>query len=56
VQYKQTGYYTPSAEGALAWNDPQLAIDWPIANPILSKRDQIAMSLQQYVANPAFRR
>ena len=56
VQYKQTGYYTPAAEGAIAWNDPQLAINWPIANPILSKRDQSAMTLQQYLANPAFRR
>jgi dTDP-4-dehydrorhamnose 3,5-epimerase-like enzyme len=36
-------------------NDPELAIDWPIKDPILSKRDQNQMSLQQYRENPAVR-
>jgi dTDP-4-dehydrorhamnose 3,5-epimerase len=30
VQYKVTDYYAPQAEGGLAWNDPKLAIAWPI--------------------------
>jgi len=55
VQYKQTGFYTPSAEGSIAWNDPDVGIDWPISQPLLSKRDQNAMSLKQYLAAPAFR-
>lgn len=54
VQYKQTGYYAPAAEGAIVWNDPNLAINWPITNPVLSKRDQGAMSLRQYLEHPAF--
>jgi dTDP-4-dehydrorhamnose 3,5-epimerase len=54
VQYKQTGYYTPASEGTIAWNDPDLAIDWPIKNPILSKRDQNGLTLKQYLQNPAF--
>lgn len=54
VQYKQTGYYTPAAEGTIAWNDPDLAIDWPLKNPILSKRDQNGLTLKQYLQNPAF--
>ena len=54
VQYKQTGYYTPAAEGNIAWNDPDLAITWPITNPILSKRDQNGVSLKQYLQKPAF--
>jgi dTDP-4-dehydrorhamnose 3,5-epimerase len=55
VQYKQTGYYQPSCEAGISWNDPEIAIDWPIKDPILSKRDQNQMSLDQYRKNPAFR-
>jgi dTDP-4-dehydrorhamnose 3,5-epimerase len=31
VQYKTGAYYAPAAEGGVAWNDPALAIDWPMA-------------------------
>jgi dTDP-4-dehydrorhamnose 3,5-epimerase len=55
VQYKQTGYYLPAAEGGIAWNDPDVGIFWPIENPILSKRDQNQLSLRQYRENPAFK-
>ena len=55
LQYKLSGYYTPSAEAAVAWDDPELAIDWPVRDPILSPRDRTAMSLRDYLANPAFR-
>jgi dTDP-4-dehydrorhamnose 3,5-epimerase len=55
VQYKQTGFYTPSAEGTISWNDPDLAIAWPIAGPVLSARDQRGMLLRDYAKNPAFR-
>jgi dTDP-4-dehydrorhamnose 3,5-epimerase len=54
VQYKCSGYYTPSAEGAVAWNDPDLAIEWPISRPQLSKKDESAPSLRDYLENPAF--
>lgn len=55
VQYKQTGFYTPSAEGTVAWNDPEIAVEWPLADPILSSRDLTGPSLQQYLRDPAFR-
>lgn len=55
VQYKQTGYYTPSAEGTLAWNDPDIGVEWPFADPILSRRDQNGASLKRYLQSPAFR-
>lgn len=55
VQYKQTNYYNPATEGGIAWNDPDLAIEWPLPDPILSNRDQRQQSLQQYLQNPAFR-
>src|SRR5438132_7516431 len=34
VQYKQTGYYHPEAEGGIAWNDPELGVPWPFQDPI----------------------
>ena len=37
--YKCTDYYFPEHERVLLWNDPELAIPWPIENPILSGRD-----------------
>src|SRR3954454_25073330 len=55
IQHKCSNYYAPASEGAIAWNDPDLAIDWPIADPLLSARDRAAMSLTDYLANPAFR-
>ena len=40
-QYKCDNYYAPQSEGAIAWNDPQIGIDWRIdpANVILSEKD-----------------
>ena len=41
-QYKCDNFYCPSAEGAVAWNDPTLAIDWriPAEDVILSEKDK----------------
>lgn len=38
--YKCSNYYNKSSEGGVIWNDPQLAIDWGVPNPILSEKDQ----------------
>ena len=38
-EYKCTDYYDSSDEGSILWNDPNLDIPWPIANPILSDKD-----------------
>src|SRR5262249_638419 len=54
VQYKQTGFYEPSCEGGIIWNDPDVGIPWPISNPLLSKRDQSQLSLRQHRQKPAF--
>ena len=55
VQYKQTAYYQPDTEGGILWNDPNVGVNWPVADPILSKRDQNQLTLKQYLQNPAFR-
>lgn len=46
--YKQTAYYAPQHERSLLWNDPELAIDWPLAGtPILSEKDRAGIPLRR---------
>jgi dTDP-4-dehydrorhamnose 3,5-epimerase len=45
--YKCTDYYAPSAEQGIIWNDPVLAIPWPVTTPILSAKDQTYKSLAE---------
>ena len=40
VIYKSTDVYDPASEVGIAWNDPSLAIDWPVREPSLSPRDR----------------
>ena len=46
VQYKVNDVYAPDCDGAVLWNDPDLAIDWGISNPIVSEKDQELMPLR----------
>ena len=41
-EYKCTEYYDSSDEGSILWSDPDLNIDWPIDNPIISDKDSNA--------------
>lgn len=46
--YKTTDYYAPASERAIAWNDPQIGIEWPLPfAPLLSAKDQAAVSLRE---------
>ncbi len=47
VEYKCTDLYDPSNEIHLAWNDPDLAIRWPVAQPVLSAKDHQGVRLRQ---------
>lgn len=53
IQYKCTGVYTSTkAESGILWNDPAIGIEWPVKNPILSKKDEVAQTLEQWTKNP----
>ncbi len=48
VLYKATDFYAPSYERSLLWNDPQLAIKWPLSGePLLSQKDRAGQLLSQ---------
>ena len=40
VAYKCSDYYDPDDEGGLLWSDPDIGIDWPVKDPILSAKDR----------------
>ncbi|MEO8377499.1 MAG: dTDP-4-dehydrorhamnose 3,5-epimerase [Candidatus Sumerlaeota bacterium] len=42
VQYQCSAYYDGKTEAGFRWNDPEIGIDWRVANPILSERDMIS--------------
>ena len=46
VLYKCTELYRPKEEGSILWNDPDLGIDWPVATPVLSPKDESAPRLR----------
>src|SRR5437868_11882107 len=48
VLYKATNFYAPESERTLAWNDPELKIDWQLdGNPIISDKDQHGLSFER---------
>jgi dTDP-4-dehydrorhamnose 3,5-epimerase len=50
VQYKVTDFWAPEADRTLAWDDPALGIQWPLAphtGPVLSEKDRRGQTLAQ---------
>ena len=52
VQYLCTNCHNPEGEGTIAWNDPDLNIDWPDRAPLVSERDRTAQSLKEWLSKP----
>lgn len=52
-QYKCTDYYQPEDEGGLLWNDPDVGIPWPVAEPQLSAKDQLNPRLRDLLSGVA---
>jgi dTDP-4-dehydrorhamnose 3,5-epimerase len=57
VLYKQTAYYDPAVERGIAWNDPDVGIDWPlpVEKLIISERDAAAPRLREVAEELPFR-
>lgn len=57
VLYKQTAYYDPAVERGIAWDDPEIAIEWPLPTEelIVSERDRQAPRLAELAAELPFR-
>jgi dTDP-4-dehydrorhamnose 3,5-epimerase len=54
VLYKVSSYYDPETESGIAWDDPEVAVDWPISDPQLSERDRNAPKLAEIAAELPF--
>jgi dTDP-4-dehydrorhamnose 3,5-epimerase len=57
VLYKQTAYYDPAVERGIAWDDPDIGIEWPLPADelIVSERDRQAPKLAEVAAELPFR-
>jgi len=45
--YKCTDFYHPEADQTVRWDDPQIGIDWPVRDPLLSEKDAKAPCLAE---------
>ena len=46
-EYKCTDVYDPESQLVVAWNDPEIGIEWPMEEPLLSERDAVAPTLSE---------
>lgn len=47
-QYKVDAFYDPQRDAGIRWNDPDIAIDWPDLDPILSDKDKTLPSFREF--------
>lgn len=56
VAYKASGYYAPECDGGVVWDDPDIAIDWPLSGqqPVLSDKDRALPRLKDFASPFAY--
>lgn len=54
VFYKVDAVYSPSTEGGIRYDDPDLRISWPVSDPAVSAKDRVLSSWQDYRRAPVF--
>ena len=54
VMYKVDNQFSKEGDGGIRFNDPDLKIDWQIANPIISDKDKNLPLFADYLKNPKF--
>ena len=54
VEYKCTDLYLPEDELAVAWDDPEIGIAWPVDDPLLSRKDAVAPRLEEIDVLPVY--
>lgn len=47
ILYQCDAFYEPTHDAGITWNDSEIDVRWPVANPILSEKDQRLPSLQE---------
>ncbi|MGE4661085.1 MAG: dTDP-4-dehydrorhamnose 3,5-epimerase, partial [Arenicellales bacterium] len=47
MAYKCTSLYLPADDACVLWNDPDIGIEWPLENPLLSEKDAAAPALAE---------
>jgi dTDP-4-dehydrorhamnose 3,5-epimerase len=51
IEYKCSDFYAPESEGGILWSDPDLGIDWPVKQPVLSDKDSNYLCLKDISLN-----
>lgn len=52
IQYKCTGIYNNKSESGIRWDDPEIGIEWPLKDVLLSEKDRNAQTLAQWLSKP----
>lgn len=52
IQYKCTGIYNNKGESGIRWDDPEIGIEWPLQDVLLSEKDRNAQTLAQWLSRP----